>query len=206
MSEICCHPPVVERGNTRAYRRVLWTVLGVNLAMFIVEMIAGFSARSASLQADSLDFLGDTANYGISLFVAGMVLPNRAMAALAKGLTMGLFGVWVLVSSVWKVFAGAPPEPVTMGVVGFTALLANALCFALLSRYRAGDSNMRSVWLCSRNDLIGNCAVLAAAIGVARTDAVWPDVLVATIMAILALQGATAVASQARAEIAGSAA
>jgi len=185
---------------------VLWIVLGVNLAMFMVEMIAGFSARSVSLQADSLDFLGDTANYGVSLFFAGMVLRNRAMAALGKGVTMGLFGIWVLASSVWKVFAGAPPEPVTMGVVGFTALAANALCFALLSRYRAGDSNMRSVWLCSRNDVIGNCAVLAAAIGVARTGTAWPDVVVAVIMSILALQGAAAVVTQARSEIAGSAA
>jgi Co/Zn/Cd efflux system component len=171
--------------------------------MFIVEMIAGFSARSVSLQADSLDFLGDTANYGIGLFVAGMALRIRATAALGKGVTMGLFGIWVLGSSVWKVFAGPPPEPVTMGVVGFTALAANALCFGLLSTYRSGDSNMRSVWLCSRNDLIGNCAVVAAAIGVAGTAAVWPDVLVAAIMAVLALQGAATIVKQALAELAG---
>jgi len=203
MSEICCHPPLVERNSSREYRRVLWIVLGVNLLMFMVEMIAGFSARSVSLQADSLDFLGDTANYGISLFVAGMALRRRAMAALGKGLTMGLFGIWVLASSVWKVFGGAPPEPVTMGVVGFTALAANALCFALLSAYRSGDSNMRSVWLCSRNDLIGNCAVVAAAIGVAGTGAVWPDVLVAALMAGLALHGTVVIVTQARAELAG---
>src|SRR3954471_19139166 len=103
MSEVCCHPPLVERNCSREYRRVLWIVLGVNLAMFMVEMIAGFSARSVSLQADSLDFLGDTVNYGVSLFVAGMMLRNRAIAAFGKGVTMGLFGVWVLVSSVWKV-------------------------------------------------------------------------------------------------------
>jgi Co/Zn/Cd efflux system component len=173
--------------------------------MFMVEMIAGFSARSVSLQADSLDFLGDTVNYGVSLFATGMVLRNRAVAALGKGVTMGLFGLWVLASSVWRVFAGATPEPVTMGVVGFIALAANAICFALLSAYRSGDSNMRSAWLCSRNDLIGNCAVLAAALGVARTGASWPDVGVAVIMAILALQGAAVVVTHARAEIAGSA-
>ena len=205
MSRACCHTPLVPQSNSRAYLCVLWIVLGVNLAMFMVEMIAGFSARSVSLQADSLDFLGDTVNYGVSLFVAGMMLRNRAIAAFGKGVTMGLFGVWVLVSSVWKVFAGAPPEPVTMGVVGFIALAANAICFALLSAYRSGDSNMRSVWLCSRNDLIGNCAVVAAALGVARTGAAWPDVGVAVIMPILALQGAAAVVKQARAEIAGSA-
>jgi Co/Zn/Cd efflux system component len=206
MSETCCHPPMVERGHSPAYRRVLWIVLGVNLAMFIVEMIAGFSAGSVSLRADSLDFLSDTANYGISLFVAGMTLRNRAIAAFGKGVTMGLFGAWVLATSVWKGFAGAPPEAVTMGVVGFAALAANALCFAFLSPYRSGDSNMRSVWLCSRNDLIGNCAVLASAIGVARTGAAWPDVLVAAIMAVLALQGAAVVVTQARAEFAGAAA
>jgi Co/Zn/Cd efflux system component len=206
VSEICCHPPVVERRESRSYRRVLWIVLGVNLAMFIVEMIAGLSAGSVSLQADSLDFLSDTVNYGISLFVAGMALRKRAIAAFGKGVTMGLFGIWVLASSIWKGFAGAPPEAVIMGVVGFAALAANALCFALLSAYRLGDSNMRSVWLCSRNDLIGNFAVLAAAIGVARTSAVWPDVLVAAIMAVLALQGAAVVVTQARAELAGAAA
>lgn len=206
MSETCCHPPAVERGDGRAYRRVLWIVMGVNLAMFIVEMIAGFSAGSVSLQADSLDFLSDTVNYGISLLVAGMALRNRARAAFGKGVTMGLFGIWVLASSVWKGFDGAPPEAVTMGVVGVAALAANALCFALLSAYRSGDSNMRSVWLCSRNDLIGNCAVLASAIGVARTGSAWPDVLVAGIMAVLALQGAAVVVRQARSELAGAAA
>jgi Co/Zn/Cd efflux system component len=185
---------------------VLWIALGFNLGMFVVEMIAGFGAGSASLQADSLDFLGDTANYGISLFVSGMALRNRSIAAFGKGVTMGLFGIWVLASSAWKAFAGVPPEAVTMGVVGFAALAANALCFALLSAYRSGDSNMRSVWLCSRNDLIGNCAVLAASIGVARTSAVWPDVLVAATMAVLALQGAAVVVAQARAELAGAAA
>jgi Co/Zn/Cd efflux system component len=199
----CCNLPTMERGQSRAYRRVLWIALGVNVAMFIVEMTAGLSAGSVSLQADSLDFFGDSANYGISLFVAGMVVRNRAMAALGKGLTMGLFGMWVLASSVWKGFAGAPPEATTMGVVGFAALAANALCFVLLRRCRSGDSNMRSAWLCSRNDLIGNCAVLASAIGVARTGSVWPDVLVAAIMAALALQGAAVVVTQARAELAG---
>jgi len=204
MSGACCHTPLLHQSDGRAYRRVLWTVLGVNLAMFVIEMIAGFSARSVSLQADSVDFLGDSANYGISLFVAGMAVRNRAIAALGKGLTMGLFGMWGLASSVWRGLVGAPPEAMTMGVIGFVALAANAFCFALLSRYRSGDSNMRSVWLCSRNDLIGNCAVLAAAIGVARTSAVWPDLLVAAIMALLALQGAAVVVTQARAEIAGS--
>jgi cation diffusion facilitator family transporter len=206
VNDTCCHQPAIEGVQSRAYRRALWIALGVNLVMFIVEMVAGLSARSVSLQADSLDFLGDTANYAISLFVVGMALRNRAMAAFGKGVTMGLFGLWVLASSIWKAIAGTPPEATTMGVVGFAALAANALCFILLSAHRSGDSNMRSAWLCSRNDLIGNCTVLASAFGVALTDFVWPDVLVATIMAALALQGAALVVTHARAELAGAAA
>ena len=155
VSDVCCRSPIVKQDQSRAYRRVLWIVLVVNLAMFVVEMVVGLSAGSVALQADSLDFLGDTANYGVSLFVSGMALRNRSIAAFGKGVTMGLFGIWVLASSAWKAFAGVPPEAVTMGLVGFAALAANALCFALLSAYRSGDSNMRSVWLCSRNDLIG---------------------------------------------------
>jgi Co/Zn/Cd efflux system component len=195
----------MEGARNPAYWHALWIALGVNLTMFVVEIAAGLSTRSVSLQADSLDFLGDTANYGISLFVAGMALRNRAIAALGKGLTMGLFGTWVLASSIWKAFAGTPPEPMTMGVVGFAALAANALCFILLSAHRSGDSNMRSAWLCSRNDLIGNCAVLASAFGVARTGAAWPDVLVAAIMAALALQAAAVVVTHAHGELAGAA-
>jgi Co/Zn/Cd efflux system component len=195
----------MEGARNPAYRRALWIALGVNLTMFVVEMAAGLSARSVCLQADSLDFLGDTANYGISLFVAGMALRGRAIAALGKGLTMGLFGSWVLASSIGKAFAGTTPEPMTMGVVGFAALAANALCFILLSAHRSGDSNMRSAWLCSRNDLIGNCAVLASAFGVVRTGAAWPDVLVAAIMAALALQAAAVVVTHARGELSGAA-
>jgi Co/Zn/Cd efflux system component len=179
--------------------------LGINLAMFVVEMIGGLRTGSVSLRADSLDFLSDSANYGISLLVAGMALRARAIAALGKGVTMGLFGIWVLASSVWKAFVGTPPEPVAMGLVGLAALSANGICFALLTAYRSGDSNMRSVWLCSRNDMIANCAVLVSALGVARTDAAWPDVLVAAIMAMLALQGAVAVLRHARRELAGAA-
>ena len=205
MSELCCNSPRWENARDAAYRRVLWTVLGINLAMFMIEMIAGRRTGSVSLRADSLDFLGDSANYGISLLVAAMTLRTRAIAALGKGVTMGLFGIWVLASSVWKAFVGSPPEAVAMGLVGIAALAANGLCFALLNRFRSEDSNMRSVWLCSRNDMIANCAVLVSALGVARTGAAWPDVLVAAIMAMLALQGAVAVVRQARRELAGAA-
>jgi Co/Zn/Cd efflux system component len=200
MSAQCCNhetSPVRDR----RYRRVLWAVLGINALMFGVELAAGLRAGSVSLQADALDFLSDAANYGISLSVAGAALRYRARAALAKGSAMGLFGLWVLAASVRHLVFGSVPEAFTMGVVGIAALFANAVTFALLWAYRAGDSNMRSVWLCSRNDVIGNIAVLLAALGVFGTGAGWPDVIVACIMAGLALQGAWDVVRHAQAEI-----
>ncbi|MEP6962175.1 MAG: cation transporter [Acidobacteriota bacterium] len=151
--------------------------------------------------ADSLDFLGDSANYGVSLFVAGMALRYRTGAALAKGITMGLFGVWVLATSVWRAVYGTLPEAATMGLVGLAALAANAACFALLWKYRGGDSNMRSVWLCSRNDVIGNVAVLVAAFGVFGTGLNWPDVIVAAIMSGLAIHAARQILVQASGEL-----
>ena len=168
-------------------------VLAINAIMFLVEISAGVAAGSASLQADALDFLGDAANYAISLFVAGMALRYRSMAALAKGAAMGVFGLWVIVIVVWHTVTGTVPEPITMGVVGFAALAANFVCFGLLWTHRSGDANMRSVWLCSRNDVLGNLAVLLAALGVFGTGTGWPDVIVATVMAGLALQGAVMV-------------
>jgi Co/Zn/Cd efflux system component len=149
----------------------------------------------------TLDFLADTANYGISLFVVGMALNYRAGAALAKGVTMGVFGVWVMGTSLWHAFYGTVPEAVTMGAVGVAALIANAVCLVLLWAYRGGDSNMRSVWLCSRNDVIGNFAVMLAALGVFGTGTGWPDVIVASIMSGLALQGAWHVIRQASGEL-----
>ncbi len=175
------------------YKRVLWAVLAINAIMFAVEIAAGVAAGSASLQADALDFLGDSANYAISLFVVGMALRYRSMAALAKGATMGLFGLWVLATVLWHAVAGTVPEPITMGIVGVAALLSNAACFGLLWVYRGGDANMRSVWVCSRNDVLGNLAVLLAALGVFGTGTGWPDVIVAAIMAGLALQGSLVV-------------
>jgi Co/Zn/Cd efflux system component len=196
----CNHTPEDQLRDSH-YRRVLWAVLVINAAMFLVEIVAGLASRSASFQADAVDFLADTANYGISLFVVGMALRYRSSAALAKGVTMGLFGVWVLVTSFRHVVYGTVPEAATMGAVGVAALLANAASFALLWAYRAGDSNMRSVWLCSRNDVIGNFAVLLAALGVFKAGQGWPDILVATVMAGFALQGAWLVIRLAVAEL-----
>jgi Co/Zn/Cd efflux system component len=203
MSASCCHKcyvPDPQRENTR-YRRVLWIVLAINAVLFIVEIGAGLAAGSASLQADALDFLGDTANYAISLFVVGMALRNRAKAAVAKGATMGVFGLWVLGVAVWHAMHGTLPQAVTMGGVGLAALAANAVSVGLLWAYRSGDANMRSAWICTRNDVLGNIAVLLAAVGVFGTGTGWPDVIVATIMATLALQGAIVVLRQAGTEL-----
>lgn len=198
MSADCCdhdhqnHNNLGERGRA-AYRRVLWVVLGINAAMFAVEMVAGLASGSASLQADALDFFGDAANYGISLLVVGMALRARALAAILKGASMGLFGLWVLGVTVWHGINGTVPEASTMGVVGAVALIANAAAFWLLWAYRAGDSNMRSAWICTRNDVLGNAAVLLAALGVFGTGTGWPDYIVATVMVALSLQGAVSV-------------
>jgi Co/Zn/Cd efflux system component len=201
MSASCCTHRPEDQLHDERYRRVLWAVLAINAVMFLVEVVAGVVSGSASLQADALDFFADSANYGISLFVVGMALRYRARAALTKGITMGLFGVWVLGTSVWHAAYGIVPEAITMGAVGFAALLANAASFALLWAYRAGDSNMRSVWLCSRNDVVGNFAVLLAALGVFGTGRGWPDVIVASIMGGLALQGAWKVIRHASQEL-----
>ncbi len=183
------------------YRRVLWVVLGINAAMFVVEIAAGLAAGSAALQADALDFFADAANYGISLFVLGLGLTWRARAALVKGASMGLFGLWVTGSVVWHSLNGTVPAWGAMGAVGVAALIANALCLVLLFAWREGDSNMRSVWICSRNDVVANLAVLAAAFGVFGTGTGWPDVAVASVMAVLALQGAWVIIRQAGGEL-----
>jgi Co/Zn/Cd efflux system component len=201
-ADCCDHRDLSDphRGNA-AYRRALWAVLAINAVMFTVEIGAGLAAGSAALQADALDFLGDAANYGISLFVVGMALRYRAMAALAKGATMGLFGLWVIGTVLWHATHGTLPSALTMGAVGFSALAANAASFGLLWVYRGGDANMRSAWICTRNDVLGNLAVLLAAAGVFGTGTGWPDIIVAAIMAGLALQGAWSVVRQSLSEL-----
>ena len=201
MSEKCCGDCMSSTGSDPRYRRALWAVLVVNAVMFAVEIGAGLAAGSASLQADALDFFGDAANYAISLIVVGMALRYRAMAAIAKGASMLAFALWVIAVTIWHAFYGTLPAAFTMGAVGFTALLANAASFGILSAYRAGDSNMRSAWICTRNDVLGNLAVLLAALGVFGTGTGWPDLIVAAIMAGLAIQGALVVLGQARAEL-----
>jgi len=193
-----CGSAVAAQGQ---YRTVLWIVLGINAVMFAVEICAGLVAGSAALLADALDFFADAANYAISLFVLGMALAWRARAALVKGLSMAAFGLWVIGTVVWHAFQGTVPDWTLMGKVGAVALVANAACLVLLYAWRNGDANMRSVWICSRNDVVANCAVLAAAFGVFGTGRGWPDFTVAAIMAVLALQGAWMVIRAARAEL-----
>jgi Co/Zn/Cd efflux system component len=171
----------------------LWVALVVNASMFVVEIGAGLASGSSSLQADALDFLGDAANYVVSLFVLGMSLRHRAAASMLKGATMGLFGLWVAYATLGHALAGTVPEAPVMGGVGLAALVANVGVALLLYAFREGDSNMRSVWICSRNDALGNIAVLAAAGGVFTAQSGWPDFAVAVIMAALALWGATQV-------------
>lgn len=204
MADSCCAPPPLNLGPPKqvaAFRRVLWLVLCINAAMFVVEVGAGLAAGSASLQADALDFLGDAANYAISLLVVGMALRYRASAALAKGATMGVFGLWVVATVIWHALHGTLPSAVTMGAVGFAALAANAVSFALLWTHRHGDANMRSAWICTRNDVLGNLAVLLAALGVFGTGTGWPDIAVAAIMASLAMQGSATVIRQSLGEL-----
>ncbi|HLM14178.1 MAG TPA: cation transporter [Reyranella sp.] len=202
MSAHCCGHSHEHASASPTYRRILWAALAVNLAMFAIEIGAGLAARSTSLLADSLDFLGDGANYGVSLFVLSMALQWRARASLLKAATMGLFGLWVAGTTVQHALAGTVPAAPVMGVVGALALAANLAVAALLYRWREGDSNMRSVWICTRNDAIGNLAVLAAAVGVLSLGTGWPDYIVAAIMSGLALTGAVQVTRQALAELA----
>ena len=186
---------------TPRYRKILWVALAINAAMFIVEVVGGFNANSVSLMADAIDFFGDAMNYAISLLVLSMSLMWRARAAFLKGITMGLFGLFVLASAIWSFIHGKVPEPYTMGLIGMLALVANVSVAFMLYAYREGDANMRSVWLCSRNDAIGNLAVILAAVGVFGSGSSWPDLLVALIMAGLGLSASIQVSRQAIEEL-----
>ena len=185
-----------------AYRRALWAVIAINGAMFVTEMTAGLAARSQALQADALDFPGDSATYTLSLFMIGKPLLWRARAALFKGITLALMGLWVLGSTAYNVLVLGVPAAQIMGLIGVLALLANLASVVLLMNYRDGDANVRSVWLCSRNDAIGNVAVLVAAGFVWWLQSGWPDLVVAAIMASLFLYSSVQIIRHAREEIA----
>jgi Co/Zn/Cd efflux system component len=197
----CAQDAAAKGLDSPGWCRALWIALIVNAAMFGGEIVAGVASGSASLQADALDFMGDAANYAISLGVAGLGLAWRARAALLKGWGLLLLGVWVIGSTVWHAYFRTLPEAEVMSAVGLLALIANASVALMLYRFRTGDSNMRSVWICSRNDAIGNLAVVAAAAGVFGTGTGWPDVVVAAIMASLSISGGWQIMRQARAEL-----
>ena len=199
MSASCCSrsAPAVDP----LFRRALWIALAVNAFMFVVEVFTGWTSGSVSLLADAIDFFGDAANYALSLAVLASALHVRSKAAIAKAACMAAFGVFVLGRAVWALRNGAPPQAITMGAVAVAALAANLGVAVLLYRHRSGDANMRSVWICSRNDAIGNVAVGLAALGVFGTGSAWPDLLVATLMAALALAGAASVLRHARLEL-----
>jgi Co/Zn/Cd efflux system component len=201
MSARCCDHEVKFEGLSAAYKRTLGAVIAINGTMFLAELGAGFFAGSQALKADALDFLGDTATYAITLFVIGMPLIWRARAALLKGLTLGAMGLWVLGSTAYHVLVLGVPQAEVMGAVGFLALTANLTSVMLLLKYRNGDANTRSVWLCSRNDAIGNLAVILAASGVWATDTAWPDLIVAGIMASLFLWSSAQIVRQAVGEL-----
>lgn len=200
MSAHCCNHDSPPQPDPK-YRRILWIALVVNTLMFAIEIIFSLQANSVSLLADSIDFLGDAANYGISLWVLAQSVRTRAKASLFKAASMALFGIGVLVHAIWNAITGVLPDAQTMSLVGLLALAANLGVAWLLYAYRNGDSNMRSVRLCTRNDALGNIAVIIAAIGVFGTGTAWPDLFVAMVMASLALTAAWQVTKQARKEL-----
>jgi Co/Zn/Cd efflux system component len=200
MATTCCGPKAAPK-NDKRWRRALWIALAANAAMFFAEIYAGATADSRALLADALDFLGDAANYAISLAVAGMVLEWRARAALVKGITLAVLGLVVIALAAHAALGGSSPKPETMGIVGVLALLINFGVALMLYRFRSGDANMRSVWICSRNDAIGNIAVVAAAAGVFGTGTAWPDLVVAGVLASLGLWGGGQIIAHAMREL-----
>ena len=200
MSSIGCSCEPKFDGLSADFKRVLWIVIIINATMFIVELAAGAFAGSKALQADALDFLGDTATYGLSLYVIGMSLRVRATAALLKGISLGAVGAWVLGTTIYQVFVLGVPKAEIMGAVGLLALIANLGSVLLLMRYKDGDANVRSVWLCSRNDAIGNIAVIIAAGAVWYSATPWPDLIVAILMAGLFFWSSVQVVRQALVE------
>jgi Co/Zn/Cd efflux system component len=194
--------PVFDGVDPR-YKRVLWTVIAINGIMFFVEMIAGQLAGSRALKADALDFLADTVTYGLSLAVIGASIKTRSTAALFKGLSLSVMAVWVFGSTVYQTFVLGLPSAEVMGSIGVLALAANLASVLLLMRYKDGDANVRSVWLCSRNDAIGNVIVMFAALGVWGSNTAWPDLAVAGGMAFIFMTSSVQILRQAWAEHSG---
>lgn len=202
MSGCCGHDIHEEQLKVKSFKTVLWVVLIINAVMFFVEFSSAFMAQSVALQADALDFLGDAATYAITLVVLSKSLKVRATAALVKGLSMGALGLWVYVRTLMHIYEDSLPLHDVMWTMGLIAFVANLFCAFLLYKYRSGDSNMRSIWLCSRNDAIGNLAIVIAASGVFALGNGWPDFIVATIMATLSISASIQIIKHARTELA----
>lgn len=201
MGDHCCKPLALDK-HKESFKRVLYVALVINFLMFIVEVCASFMGESLSLRADSIDFLGDSANYAISLFVLTHSLKTRSVASIIKASSMLLFGLWVFGQAVYHVLVqSSSPVPETMGILGLMAFCANLFVAVMLYKFRGDDSNAQSVWLCTRNDVIGNIAVMLAATGVFFTGTMWPDLIVAGLMAILAIQSSILVIKIAKKEI-----
>lgn len=203
MSASCCDQVVKFEGLSPDYKRRLWLVIAINATMFLVEMGAGALAGSQALQADALDFLGDATTYGISLAVIGTPIQVRARAAILKAISLTAMALWVLGSTAYHVLILGVPRAEIMGTIGVLALAANVASVLILVRYKDGDANVRSVWLCSRNDAIGNIAVMIAALAVWGTATKWPDLLVAATMAGLFLTSSTQILRQSFREMRG---
>ena len=201
MSADCCGHGVTFEGLSTDYKRRLWIVIAINASMFLVEMAAGALAGSQALQADALDFLGDATTYGISLAVIGTSIQIRARAAILKAISLTTMALWVLGSTAYHVLILGVPRAEVMGAIGVLALAANAASVLILMRYKDGDANVRSVWLCSRNDAIGNVAVMIAALAVWSTATKWPDLIVAAIMAGLFLNSSIQILRQSFREV-----
>ena len=199
-----CHDHCNASGQSDvsgAYRKVLWVCLIANAVMFVAQMIASYAANSVSLLANSADFFSDAANYGISLYVLNLSLRQKAKASMFKGISLGLVGLWVAFETLHHALRPELPEPLIMAVISVVALAVNVGCAVLLYKYRGGDSNRESVWICSRNDAIGNIAVMIAAAGVFASSTIWPDIIVATILGWLAISGSWRIIRLARKEL-----
>lgn len=196
MSASCGHDHDFD-GASQDYKRRLILVIVINAAMFAVEMLAGEQAGSQALKADALDFFADALTYGLSLAVIGASLRVRASAALAKGLSLLFMGLWVAGTTLWQFFGTSVPEAPVMGGVAVLALAANIASVLILMAYKDGDANVRSVWLCSRNDAIGNVAVMLASAAVWFTASGLPDLIVAAVMSALFLSSASQILFQA---------
>jgi cation diffusion facilitator family transporter len=200
--DACCETKADEISVLRGkHKNVLTTVLLINAVLFVVEAAAGLLANSTALLADSLDMLGDSLVYGFSLYVLWRSATWKAKAALLKGVIMALFGIGVLFEAVYKTLAGVVPIAETMGIIGSLVLVGNGICFLLLSRHRSDDLNMRSTWLCSRNDIIANLSVLVAAAGVTIFNSGWPDILIGAAIAALFLKSALTILAESFVEL-----